>query len=103
MELRDYLRILRKNWLIILLLTALAIAGTLIFSYSSTPVYESTSTFVVSLESFESIGNTLYGLDTLTSNQQRIFTTYCRLLDSHAIRDEAIRIINVSGFDPLTY
>jgi succinoglycan biosynthesis transport protein ExoP len=105
MELRDYLRILLKSWWIIVLLTALALAVTLIFSYTSAPVYESTSTYVVTLQSFDSVGNTLYGLDTLTSNQQRVFTTYCRLLDSRAVFDEAVKISNVASasFNPAAY
>jgi capsular polysaccharide biosynthesis protein len=105
MELRDYLRILMKSWWIIVMLTALAIAVTLIFSYTATPVFESTSSYVVTLQSFDSVGNTLYGLDMITSNQQRVFTTYCRLLDSRAVFDEALKIINVNAasYNPEQY
>jgi polysaccharide biosynthesis transport protein len=105
MELRHYLRILLRNWWIVILLTALAVAATLIFSSTSTPTYEATSTYVVVLQPLDSIGNTLYGLDTLTSKQQRMFTSYCRLLDSRAVFAEAIKIINVNSdaFNPAAY
>ena len=42
MELRDYLRILRKRWWIILLVTALTAGAAFAFSAMQTPVYKST-------------------------------------------------------------
>jgi uncharacterized protein involved in exopolysaccharide biosynthesis len=74
MELREYLRVLAKNWWLILLLTLVGLSGALLFSYSRQPVYEATSTYVVSLAPFDSIGNTIYGMGLLTSSQQRMFT-----------------------------
>ncbi|WP_156109825.1 Wzz/FepE/Etk N-terminal domain-containing protein, partial [Cryobacterium sp. MLB-32] len=39
MELRDYIRILRKSWVLILLLTLVAVAGASVFSIVQTPKY----------------------------------------------------------------
>jgi diguanylate cyclase (GGDEF)-like protein len=103
MELREYLRVLVKSWWIILLLTVVSIMGALIFSYSRTPVYEASSSFVVSLASFDNIGNTIYGLDTLMSSQQRIFATYCQIMDSNVVRDEAYRIVGAESLTPANY
>jgi diguanylate cyclase (GGDEF)-like protein len=96
MELREYLRVLLKNWWMIVLLTLVGLSGALMFSYSRTPVYEATSSYVVSLASLDSASTTIYGLDTLTSNQQRIFATYCRLMDSNLVRDDAYKLMNVA-------
>ena len=50
MELRDYLHILRKNWLIILALTLVGVGAAAAYSLTRTPLYESTSTVAVSTQ-----------------------------------------------------
>ncbi|KFF58604.1 chromosome partitioning protein [Cryobacterium sp. MLB-32] len=51
MELRDYIRILRKSWVLILLLTLVAVAGASVFSIVQTPKYSATSKVFVSTQS----------------------------------------------------
>ena len=43
MELRDYLHILRKNWLIILALTLVGVGAAAAYSLTRTPLYEAES------------------------------------------------------------
>ena len=50
MELRDYLHILRKNWLIILALTLVGIGSAAAYSLTRTPLYESQSSVFVSTQ-----------------------------------------------------
>lgn len=54
MELSDYIRILRKNWLVIVVLTLLGLGAAAGYSLTRTPIYESASTVFVSTQS----GNT---------------------------------------------
>lgn len=51
MELGDYIRILRKNWLVITLITLLGIGVAAGWSLTRTPQYEASSTMVVSTQS----------------------------------------------------
>jgi len=96
MELREYLRILLKSWWIIISLALVSLTGALLFSYTRTPIYESSSTYVVRLQSFDSPSQTMYGLDTL-SRQQRIFSTYCQVITSNATRSDAYAVMNVDA------
>ena len=50
MELRDYLHILRKNWLIILALTLVGIGAAAAYSLTRTPLYEAESSVFVSTQ-----------------------------------------------------
>lgn len=96
MELREYIRIvLRGIWLIIPL-TLLTVTITAIFSYSQPPVYESNATFVTRLDStLSSIGDTIYGLDTLLG-RQRIFVTYCDVMSSDSTLNQALELLQIS-------
>ena len=51
MELRDYLRILHKNWIIILICTLAGVAGGAGVSLLMTPKYEATAELYVSVRS----------------------------------------------------
>ncbi len=48
MELRDYLRILRRRWLLIATVTLLVVGGAAAWTFSSTPIYQSTARLFVS-------------------------------------------------------
>ena len=48
MELRDYLDIVRKRWIVIVAITVLTVGGILAFSFIQKPVYESKATCMVS-------------------------------------------------------
>ncbi|KXC05336.1 MULTISPECIES: polysaccharide biosynthesis tyrosine autokinase [Microbacterium] len=50
MELSDYIRILRKNWLVIVVLTLLGLGAAAGYSLTRTPIYESSSTVFVSTQ-----------------------------------------------------
>ncbi len=98
MELREYMRILLKRWWIIVPLTLVSLAVALLFSYSQTPTYESTSTYVARLDApgpADTPDTIIYGMDTLTGRQQ-IFVTYCQLMTSNAVRAEAFALLNAN-------
>jgi len=51
MELRDYLKILKKRWVLIVVVTALTVGAVLVFSLMQKPVYEAQATCMVSASS----------------------------------------------------
>lgn len=55
MELSDYIRILRKNWLVIVVATLLGVAIAAGYSLTRTPQYQATSTIFVSTQSGDSV------------------------------------------------
>ncbi len=90
MELSEYLRILRKNWLPIVLLTALGLLGSIAFTISRTPIYESSSTIFVSTQA----GSTAAELQQGSSFTQARINTYVGLVKTPIVLDPVI-----SGLD----
>ncbi|MCU0498586.1 MAG: Wzz/FepE/Etk N-terminal domain-containing protein [Anaerolineae bacterium] len=97
MELREYLRIMVKYLWLIGLFPLIAVNISLNYSFARTPIYESTSSYVVGLQPFDNFGNTLYGMDTLWGNQQRVLPTYCQIITSRSVRQQAADLLNVSS------
>lgn len=100
MELRQYFKILLGKWWIILSLTLMGFTYSLVFSYSRTPIYESISTYVTALDSSLNTpgdpGSSIYGFETLTGREQRIFVTYCGILTSQTVIKRAYELLAVN-------
>lgn len=77
MELSDYIRILRKNWLVIVIATLLGVSIAAGYSLTRTPMYESTSTVFVSTQT----GETTSELQQGSQFTQGRITTYVGLVD----------------------
>jgi len=86
MELSDYIRILRKNWLMIIAVTVLGIAVALVFTLTRTPIYESQSTVFVSTQG----GSTTAELQQGSSFTQARINTYVGLVDTPAVLNPVI-------------
>ncbi|WP_395243860.1 polysaccharide biosynthesis tyrosine autokinase [Agromyces sp. MMS24-K17] len=71
MELNDYIRILRQNWIIILAAVLLGIAAGAAYSIAQTPLYNSTAKVFVSTSNGSTIGELQQGS---TFTQQRVKT-----------------------------
>lgn len=98
MELREYLRILTKRLWLILPLTFLALVTSLWVSYQQTPIHEVTSTYVAKLDPSLSAAPgdiPIYGIDTL-AGRQRIFVTYCEVMTSRSVREQAYALLPVA-------
>lgn len=99
MELRQYIRLILKNWWLILAFTLIAVTVTLLFTYAQTPIYQADSTYVTRLNPNATNNATdasIFGFDTLL-NQQRIFVTYCDVMSSTAVKTRAFEIANLSS------
>ena len=86
MELSDYIRVLRKNWLIIVVVTLVGLGAAAGYSLTRTPLYESQSTVFVSTQA----GGTLQDLTQGNSFTQARVTTYTNLVRTPAVLDPAI-------------
>jgi capsular exopolysaccharide synthesis family protein len=86
MELRDYLRILRKNWLLILVATLLGIGLAAAWSFTRTPLYEAKSEVFVSTQP----GGTVSELQQGNSFSLARVTTYVSLVTTPIVLDTVI-------------
>ncbi|WP_248240070.1 polysaccharide biosynthesis tyrosine autokinase [Microbacterium kunmingense] len=86
MELIDYIRILRKNWLIIVVATLLGIGIAAVFSLTRTPQYETQSTVFVSSQS----GTTIQELQQGSTFTQARVTTYTNLVSTPIVMNPVI-------------
>lgn len=86
MELTDYIRILRKNWLLIVLATILGIGVAAAYSLTRTPLYEAQSTVFVSSQAGATIGELQQG----SSFTQSRVTTYANLVTTPIVMNPVI-------------
>lgn len=86
MELTEYIRILRKNWLIIVLATVLGVGVAAVWSLTRTPLYEAQSTVFVSSQAGGTIGELQQGS---TFTQGRV-ATYSNLVTTPIVMNPVI-------------
>ena len=88
MELRDYLRILHRNWVFILSLTVLGAAAGFGWSALQTPTYEATTELYVSVRSGDSavVGELAQG----TNYARQAVTSFVDVVDSAIVLDRVI-------------
>ncbi|MFT4211132.1 MAG: polysaccharide biosynthesis tyrosine autokinase [Microbacterium sp.] len=87
MELTDYIRVLRKNWLIILIIFLVGIGAAAVYSLTRTPMYEASSTVFVSTQtSSDSVQELNQGS---TFSQARV-TTYTNLVKTPIVLNTVI-------------
>jgi len=85
MELSDYLRILRKNWLVIVVLTLVGLGAAAAYSLTRTPEFESSSTVFVSTQ-----GSTVQELQQGSSFTQARINTYVGLATAPVVLNPVI-------------
>ncbi|WP_295835803.1 polysaccharide biosynthesis tyrosine autokinase [uncultured Microbacterium sp.] len=92
MELSDYIRLLRKNWLTVLGLTLVGLVIATIFTLTRTPTYESSSTVFVSTQG----GTTTAELQQGSTFTQARINTYVGLVTTPAVLDPVIASLGLS-------
>lgn len=92
MELNDYIRILRKNWLVILVLGVVGLGAATVFTLTRTPAYESESTIFVSTQG----GSTTAELQQGSNFTQARINTYVGLVNTPAVLDPVIRQLGLA-------
>lgn len=93
MELREYVRILRRNWAIIVAVTLLGIAIAAAWSMTRTPEYRAQSTVFVSSRAGESIAELEQG----SSFTQSRVVTYANLVATPIVLDPAVETLEFDG------
>ncbi|MDL5352755.1 polysaccharide biosynthesis tyrosine autokinase [Microbacterium sp. zg-YB36] len=91
MELREYVRILRRNWAIIVAVTLLGVGVAAAWSLSRTPEYRAQSTVFVSSQAGESIAELEQG----SSFTQSRVATYANLVTTPIVLDPAVETLDV--------
>ncbi|MDL5352331.1 polysaccharide biosynthesis tyrosine autokinase [Microbacterium sp. zg-YB36] len=86
MELSDYIRILRKNWAVILVATLLGLSGAAAYSLTRTPIYESSSTVFVSTQTSGTVAELQQG----SSFTQARINTYVGLVKTPIVMNPVI-------------
>ncbi|MCB0171727.1 MAG: hypothetical protein KDJ97_14350 [Anaerolineae bacterium] len=95
MHLQQYLRIIRESWWIILAIVLISTGISIAYSYTQTPIYEATATFVVNPNvRITNTDEVLYSLDTL-AGRTSLATTYSNVLKSKNIIEQAAASLNV--------
>lgn len=98
MELRTYLGILWRKWWVVLPAFLSTIVATAVLTFTQTPVYRTTATFVVAPKklSFENTDSFVDGLSILSRNTE-IASTYVEVAKSRKIKQEAAAGLNLSA------
>jgi len=86
MELSDYIRTLRKNWVVVVVLTVVGLGTAGGYSLTRTPIYESTSTVFVSTQA----GSTAAELQQGSSFTQARINTYVGLITTPVVLSPVI-------------
>ena len=96
MKLQDYIQAFIKDWWILAAAVLIGVGGTFFYSYTRPAQYESVASFVASsrLRTTDP-GDLINSIDTLTA-RSGVVTTYCEVLRSQAIIDQATASIGVS-------
>jgi len=93
MELSDYIRILRKNWLVIVATTLIGISAAAGYSLTRTPMYEASSRVFVSTQA----GGTVQELQQGGSFALQRVGTYVQLAESPLVLNPVIAELDLGG------
>lgn len=96
MQIQQYVRILREGWWIVFASVLIFTGLGILFSYSQTPIYEATATFLVNPTArISETYDLLYSMDTLASRTS-LATTYSNILESRSILESAVQSLGIS-------
>ncbi|MCU1513642.1 MAG: polysaccharide biosynthesis tyrosine autokinase [Microbacteriaceae bacterium] len=91
MELRDYLRVLRKRWMLIAILTLACVTGAAVVSILTTPTYEATTKVYVSVQNSGAAGELAQG----SSFVQQQVKSYSEVITSERVLKPVISQIGL--------
>lgn len=97
MELKAYLNILLKKWWIFLPTFLITLTAGIVFTYTQTPIYNATATYVVvPSSSFQDVRSFTSGLETL-GQRTEIATTFAEIASSDRIRKLAFDSLSLES------
>ena len=92
MELQDYLRVIRRSWVLLLVITLVAVGAATAYSLLKTPEYEATTKVFVSTQSASSVGDLAQG-NTFT---QQVVQSYTDIVTTPIVLDPVIADLDLS-------
>lgn len=92
MELRDYLRVIRRRWFLIVAITALVVAAAAALTFTATRQYQSTARLFVTTQQSDTASDSYQG--SLFSAQR--VTSYADLVKSRELAETVVRDLNLS-------
>ncbi len=96
MELKAYLRILRRKWWIVVPIFLVTLGLTILLTYSQPSIYQAVGTLIVRPgPEFTDARSQVTALDTL-SNRAQIVATYAEIANSRLIRGQVATDLNLS-------
>ncbi|MCM3697148.1 polysaccharide biosynthesis tyrosine autokinase [Microbacterium oleivorans] len=91
MELSDYIRVLRKNWIVVVVLILIGVGAAAAFSLTRTPTYESTSSIAVSTQ----VGGSVTDVQQGSNFAQTRINTYVGLVNKPIVLNPVIADLNL--------
>lgn len=95
MEIKLYLRMLQKNWWLILLTAMVALTISLGISYVSTPQYRATARFIINPVFSLDANDVVDSLDTL--DRRSVVATYVEVMKSNRVLFKAVDLIALNA------
>jgi len=96
MEIRTYLQFILRKWRMIILITITTVIGTLVLTLRTERVYETSSTYILSVSPLTLDKDRISALNTLMSSSD-ISATYAKVANSRLIRQRAADKLNLSS------
>lgn len=99
MDVQQYVQAIRYGWWILLALLLMSLGVGVAYSYSQTPIYEATTSFVAN-PAFR-IDNTRDAIDSIDTLAARsgVVATYCQVLQSATVFESATRSLGLFSAD----
>jgi len=96
MEVQQYIRTVRDGWWIIIAALLFSVSLGMLYSFSQTPMFEATATFVANPSTrIADSGDILSSLDTL-ARRSGLVSTYCTVLSSDAILEQGVAALGIA-------
>jgi capsular exopolysaccharide synthesis family protein len=122
MELRDYLHVIRKRWIVIVLVMVVVMAGASVYSYAQKPIYEAKATCMVSAtlsgqseysaiqiiqQLLETINKIAVSSPVLESTSRKLISTRStlelkRAINSRVVTDTQLILVSAKDAESLT-
>lgn len=97
MEVKAYLRILLRKWWIMIPVFLVTLTSGIVFTYTKTPVYSATTTYlVVPSSSFNDFTSFANGLDML-NRREEIATTFAEIASSLRVKEAAVESLSLAS------
>lgn len=90
MEIRAYLRILKRRWWVLLVCLGITVAASLAFTFSQPAVYETTTTYIIRPRSVTGAQEDFVKTLDMVSRNSEISSTFSEVANSKYIRQSAI-------------